>query len=58
MEYGERGLKDILYQIDSLIKLGYGSYQEVCDLTLREITDISIVQKSLQQEREVRNSAG
>lgn len=55
-EYGKRKLKDILYEIDTLVKLGYGSYKDLVELSVREIRDIKIVIKSKEQERALKES--
>lgn len=54
----KRGLKDILSEVDSLIKKGYGTYNEIIQLTPREIEDIRIVLVSKQQEAELEKALG
>jgi hypothetical protein len=45
-----------LNDIDTLIRLNYGTYTELAELTPREIRDIFVVIKSKQQEEELTKS--
>ena len=52
----KRRLKEILSDIDELIKAGYGSYNELEQKTYREIADIQVMRISKQQEEDLKKS--
>lgn len=58
LEFGKRKLKDILYKVRWLNSLGYGTYSEICEWSTREINDMIVVEKSIQQEAELKGSSG
>ena len=39
--------------LDSFIKLGYGSYKELVELTVRDLVELEIIIKSKQDEEKI-----
>ena len=48
--------KEIMMAINYLIEKNYGSYTELINLTIQELTDIHKVLMSIQQERALREA--
>lgn len=48
--------KDLLMGINYLIECHYGSYNELIQLTMQELSDIHKVLKSIEQEKTLRDA--
>lgn len=53
MEMSKRGLKTILRDVVALVESGYGSYNDIIQLTYREIADVQTVRVSISQEQAI-----
>ena len=57
LEFSKRDLGDILSDVDELIKIGYGSYNEIMQLSYIDVKNIFTMRTSQEQKEQLRNSS-
>ena len=56
LELNKRTPKEILTDIDELVTVGYGSFNDLMELSFREILDIFIVRKDKSDAEELKRA--